>query len=44
MRKVLDNEGATEETSEEPTLDDLARAGTRRMLMKAVAVAQPMDL
>ena len=45
MLKVLDNEVAREETSEGLTLDELARAGARRMLMKALAVevAQHVD-
>ena len=38
MLKVLDNEVATEEQAEGPTLDELAREGARRMLMKALAV------
>ena len=38
MLKVLDNEGAQEEQAEGPTLDELAREGARRMLMKALAV------
>ena len=45
MLKVLDNEVATEEQAEGPTLDELAREGARRMLMKALAVevAQHVD-
>ena len=38
MLKVLDNEVAQEEQAEGPTLDELAREGARRMLMKALAV------
>ena len=45
MLKVLDDAGVEEEPPEEPTLDTLARAGARRMLMKALAVevAQYVD-
>ena len=45
MLKVLDDAGVEEESPEEPTLDTLARAGARRMLMKALAVevAQYVD-
>ena len=45
MLKVLDNDGATEEQAAGPTLDELAREGARRMLLKALAVevAQYVD-
>ena len=38
MLKVLENEGAQEEEAEEPTLDELAREGARRMLVKVLAM------
>mgnify|MGYP001411943844 FL=1 len=45
MLKVLDNEVTKEEQAEGPTLDELAREGARRMLMKAltVEIAQYVD-
>ena len=45
MLKVLDTTTETEETPATPTLDDVARAGARRMLMAAlqVEVAQYVD-
>ena len=45
MLKVLDDAGVEEEPPEAPTLDTLARAGARRMPMKAraVEVAQYVD-
>ena len=38
MLKVHDNRGTTEEQDEGATLDELAREGARRMLMKALAM------
>ena len=45
MLKVLDTAAETEEGTEEPTLDELAREGARRMLMTALAaeVAQYVE-
>ena len=45
MLKIVDNEGTKEEAMCSPTLDELAREGARRMLMKAleVEVAQYID-
>jgi transposase-like protein len=38
MLKVLENKATREETSERPTLDELAREGARRMLLQALEV------
>ena len=45
MLKVLDKGAETEVPTEQPTLDELAREGARRMLMAAlrVEVAQYVD-
>ena len=44
MLKVLDTATETEEVTEEPTLDELAREGTRRMLVTALAVEVAQDV